>query len=129
MLSAFEHIIEQGTWTLGFLAHGLGGVVKAGIPFTSLFSERMGASASVIRVLFEDENLLATLSEKICASTSSAAAANNNCVKFGRGKFWTEGAGTDGADPADLLPRPVNVDEESRDGQDYGESQECPNTK
>ena len=97
-------------------------------PLATLLSKGVGAATRTIWVLLQDENSLTALGKKIRTGTSARSTANNDGVKLWRDEFGTEGAGTDGADLANLLPRPGNVDEEGKDGQDGCESEEGPQT-
>ena len=98
------------------------------LPLATLLSKGVGTATSTVGVLLEDENPLAALRKKIRTGTSATAGANNDGVKFGRHKFGAEGTGTDGTDLADLLPRPGDVNEHGKDGQDGGEKEESPQT-
>lgn len=85
-------------------------------PLATLLSKGVGAATRAIWVLLQDENSLTTLGKKIRTGTSARPTADNDGVKLGRDEFGTEGAGTDGADLANPLPRPGNVDEQGKDG-------------
>ena len=98
------------------------------LPLATLLSKGVGAATRTIWVLLQDENSLTALGKKIRTGTSAATRANNDGVQFGRHEFGTKCTGTDGADLANFLPRPGDVDEQGRDGQDGGENEECPQT-
>ena len=128
VLGTLEHVIHQSAGPLAFVGHCLGCIVQTSIPLATLLSEGVSATASAIRMLLEDENSLAALRKKIRTGTSAATRANNDGVQFGRHEFGTKCTGTDGADLANFLSRPGDVDEQGKDGQDGGENEERPQT-